>query len=146
MDICDQYFGPNELDLVMAIQSVYPDIEIRVLTSRHCQEQQQVKSLYDAYITGWRKISDQEPPKAEIVVVGFEESGKSPIHDRCILTDKGGISLGTSWNSIGFSQDSIMKLLGDREASKLQERVLQFLVERRREYLGERLYYETVSL
>ena len=144
--ICDQYFGPTELDLLMLIQSVVPDIEVAVLTSRHCQQQRQIKSLYEAYRTGWQEISDQNPPKAEIVVVGLEESGKSPIHDRIILTEQSGISLGTSWNSLGSSQDSIIRVLSEREASDLSERVGQFLVKRRREYGGERLHYETVTL
>lgn len=143
--ICDQYFGPAELDLLMLIQSEVPDIEVAVLTSRHCQEQRKIKSLYEAYRAGWQKISDQNPPKAEIVVVGLEESGKSPVHDRSILTEQSGISLGTSWNSLG-SQDSIIRVLSEREASDLSERVGQFLVERRREYGGERLRYETVTL
>ena len=144
--ICDQYFGPTELDLLMLIQSVVPDIEVAVLTSRHCQQQQQIKSLYEAYRTGWQNISDQNPPKAEIVVVGLEGSEKSPIHDRSILTEQSGISLGTSWNSIGSSQDSTIRVMSEREASDLSERVSQFLVERRREYRGERLHYETVTL
>ena len=144
--ICDQYFGPTELDLLMLIQSVVPDIEVAVLTSRRCQQQHKIKSLYEAYRTGWQQISDQNPPKAEIVVVGLEESGKSPIHDRSILTEQSGISLGTSWNSIGSLQDSTIKVLSEREASDLSERVSQFLVERRREYGGERLHYETVTL
>ena len=144
--ICDQYFGPAELDLLMTIQSVDPNIEVKVLTSRHCHKQREIKSLVDAYSAGWRRISDQDPPRVEIVVVGDEDKGMSPIHDRIILTDQGGISLGTSWNSLGLKQDSIIRVLPETEASELSNRLGQFLVERRRESNGERLIYETVSL
>lgn len=144
--ICDPYFSPTELDLLMLIQSVVPDIEITVLTSRHCQRQRQIQSLYEAYRTGWQNISDQNPPKAEIVVIGLEGSEKSPIHDRSILNEQSGVSLGTSWNSVGLSQDSVIRVLSEREASDLSEHAGQFLLERRREYRGERLHYETVTL
>ena len=144
--VCDQYFGPTELDLLMLVQSVIPDIDIWVLTSRHCHDQRRIGSLYEAYSAGWRTISDQQPPRVEIVVVGLEESRKSPIHDRYILSEQGGIYLGTSWNSLGSSQDSTMKLLSVTEASDLFKRVGQFLIERRREYREERLLYEMVTL
>ena len=144
--ICDQYFSPKELDLLMLIQSVAPTIEVSVLTSRYCHTQHKIVSLSEAYRTGWQKISDQRPPTAEIVIVGMEESEKSPIHDRSILTERSGISLGTSWNSLGSTQDSKMTVLTHTEASELSERVGQFLVDRKREYGPERLLYETVTL
>ena len=132
--------------MLLVTVSVIPDIDIWVLTSRHCHDQRRIGSLYEAYSAGWRTISDQQPPRVEIVVVGLEESRKSPIHDRYILSEQGGIYLGTSWNSLGSSQDSTMKLLSVTEASDLFKRVGQFLIERRREYREERLLYEMVTL
>ncbi len=144
--ICDQYFSPDELDLLMLVQSVNASLEVVVLTSRHCQQQNGIASLRDAYQGGWKHISDQKPPRAEIVVVGVEGSEKSPIHDRIILSKQGGISLGTSWKSVGAKQDSILRVLSEREAAELSERVQLFIVQRRREYGGGRLSYETVTL
>ena len=144
--ICDQYFGPKELDLLMLIQSVVPTMKVAILTSLNCHKQRTIVSLSEAYRTGWQEISDQRPPTAEIVIVGLEESGKSPIHDRSILTEHSGISLGTSWNSLGLTQESTLTVLTHREASELSERVGQFLVARKGEYANERLLYETVTL
>ena len=144
--ICDQYFGPSELDLVRLVQSAVPGIEIAVLTSRHCHRQRNIGSLYDAYKDGWGEISDQKPPLAVIVVVGVEGSEKSPIHDRWVLTEQGGIFLGNSWNAIGISQESTLRVLSEKEAAPLSDRLVLFLVEQRREHGGEVLQYETVKL
>ena len=144
--ICDQYFGPTDLDLVMLVQSVIPNVEVAVLTSRRHQEEKEFLPLHETYKTQWQRISAQKPPRVEIVAVGFKGSGKSPIHDRSILTEKGGISMGTSWNSIGLSQDSTVRVLSKTEASQLFEHVGTFLLERRPDYAGKRLLYEPVTL
>ena len=144
--ICDQYFGAPELDLVKLVQLAIPTAEVKVLTSLRHQKNEGFLPLYETYRAGWQGISAQEPPKVEIVAVGFEDSGKSPIHDRIILTENGGIKLGTSWNSIGLSQDSTMGVLSVAEASRLSERMRQFLDDRRRDYAGMRLRYESATL
>lgn len=144
--ICDQYFQPADLELLMLIQSAVPDIDITVLTSRRCHQPSAIFSLSESYRYGWKKISDQTPPKAEIVVVGMETSGKSPIHDRCILSEASGIILGTSWNSLGLSQDSIMRELSERELSEMSQHVEKFILNRTRVHGGERLLYDTVTL
>ena len=144
--ICDQYFGPQQVDLLKVIQSVVPGVEVAVLTSHRCQEENKVKSLSEAYRSGWQSISDQRPPMVEIVVVGLEGSGMSPIHDRCILTKEGGISLGTSWNSLGERQDSIISVLSEGGVPAYFQRVTQYIRERRRVHGMERLSYETVTL
>ena len=144
--ICDQYFGPEELGLLMLVQTVVPDMEMAVLTSsrrnrKHCKD-----SLESAYLTEWRKISDQATPTADIVVVGLGDAGKSPIHDRCILTEGGGISLGTSWNSLGITQDSVVRVMSDSEAFSLCEVIEEFLFRKKKTYGGERLHYKAFSL
>ena len=144
--ICDQYFGPTELDLLKLIQAVVPSIDVAVLTSRHHHDHRKIKDLAGEYRTGWQNISDQRPPRAEIVIVGLEGSGLSPIHDRSILTERSGLDIGTSWNSLGLSQDSKMSVLSDRDAAELSDRVREFLVGRKREYGSERLLYESVTL
>ena len=144
--ICDQYFGPSELDLLKLVQSVVPEKEIVVLTSRYHHTKCEIGSLREAYRAGWQKISDQSPPIAEIVVVGTEGSGKSPIHDRSILTEQSGVSIGTSWNSLGVSQKSTIRVLPPMEASNQFDSVAQFALERRREHGGERLLYDTITL
>lgn len=144
--ICDQYFGPDDLDLLMIIQSVLPNVEMGVLTSGRRNRKHGMNSLEDTYVGGWKRISDQGVPTVDIVVVGAEDSGKSPIHDRCILTEGGGSSLGTSWNSLGITQDSVLRVMSDGEAIGLSELVEQFLFRRKRDHGGERLNYKAFSL
>jgi len=144
--ICDQYFRPTDLELLMLIQSAVPDMEITVLTSRHCHQRSAIRSLSESYRSGWKTISDQTPPKAEIVVVGLETSGKSPIHDRSILSEASGIVLGTSWNSLGLSQDSTMRELSERELFEMSQHVEKFILKRARVHGTERLLYESVTL
>ena len=127
--ICDQYFGVKELDLVKLIQSVIQTVEVKILTSLRYQNERNYFPLYESYKTEWQRISAQEPPKVEIVAVGFEDSGKSPIHDRYLLAESGGIKIGTSWNSIGLSQGSTLNILSEAEAIQFSEEVLQFLLE-----------------
>ena len=142
--ICDQYFRPADLRLVKLVQSVAPDIDIAVLTSRH--DHPTGGSFEDSYRRGWRKISSQRPPRVKIVAVGVDGSGKSPIHDRCILTERSGLEIGTSWNSLGQSQDSNISVLTARDASAMSDRVREFLVEERREYGSDRLIYDSATL
>ena len=144
--ICDQYFGPQQVDLLKLIQSVVPGVEVAVLTSHRCQKENRVKSLSEAYRSWWQRISDQRPPMVEIVVVGLEGSGMSPIHDRCILTKEGGVRLGASWNSLGVRQDSDISVLSEGDFPTYFQRVTQFIRERRRVHGMERLSYETVTL
>ena len=144
--ICDQYFGPEEADLLKVIQSVVPGVEVAVLTSRHRQKKNNDKSLLEAYRSGWQSISDQRPPMVEIVVVGLESSDLSPMHDRCILTKGGGISLGTSWNYLGVRQDTTISVLSEGEFSGYFQRMTQFIREKRPVHGMERLSYETVRL
>ena len=144
--ICDQYFGASELDLVMLVQSVIPSVEVIVLTSLRHQKNNNYLPIHETYRPEWQRISAQEPPKVEIIAIGFEDSEKSPIHDRSILTESGGISMGTSWNSIGLTQDSTVSVLSDVEVSQLSERLGQYLFDRRRDYRGKRLRYVSDTL
>jgi hypothetical protein len=102
--IVDQYFGPNELDLIKTINSIQPGCRVMVLTSQKHHER--VKSPLEEYQNQWMKISDVSPPDVELVIIGVEGNGQSPIHDRWILTKGGGLRLGTSLNSLGVTKIS----------------------------------------
>lgn len=144
--ICDGYFGLQDLEVVMLIQSVCPNCEVSILTSRKHHKQEGVVSAFEEYPARWRELSAQEPPKAEIVIVGIEPSGKSPLHDRVLLTEGAGLKLGTSWNSIGKTQESVISVLSKSDAALLERSVDQYLLERRRDYQGMRLRYQVITL
>jgi hypothetical protein len=79
------------------------------------------------------------------VIVG--DSGQDlPVHDRWMLSGKGGIRLGTSFNQIGVGKDSEISPLTEVE---FEERLQETLSLMRREKLGKegkRLRYETFWL
>ena len=98
------------------------------------------------YLEQWRRISDQEPPDTEIVIVGTESSGKSPIHDRWWLTQGGGLKIGTSFNSLGIKQGTTITRISNRESLMLESEVDQYLIDKKREYNSERLRYQSFTL
>lgn len=144
--ICDQYFGPADLELLSLIRSAIPECSVQVLTSKKHHDQLGVVDLPDEYLKEWRKGSDQDPPVTDIVVVGLESTGRSPIHDRWWLTKGSGLKIGTSFNSIGSTQDSTISVISQEEATSLEIELDQYLVEKRRDYNGERLRYLSFTL
>jgi hypothetical protein len=83
--------------------------------SKKHQSQAGISSPNVEYVRHWRRISDQDPPEPEIVIVGIESSGKSPIHDRLWLIKEGGLRMGTSFNSLGKTQHSSITRLSEAE-------------------------------
>lgn len=50
----------------------------------------------------WRiKVSVSQPPNTRFVVVGIQNTGSLPIHDRWWLTKNNDLNLGTSLNGLG---------------------------------------------
>jgi hypothetical protein len=81
------------------------------------------------------------PLDTEIVIVGTESSGKSPMHDRWWLTKGGRLKIGTLFNSLGIAQDSTITRIPNIESEMLESDVDQYLIEKQREYNGEQLRY-----
>jgi hypothetical protein len=146
LKICDQFFGPSDLELLMILRSANPACKVQILTSKQHHDQEGLSSPNVEYLQQWRWISDQEPPETEIVIVGIESSGKSPIHDRWWLTKGGGLKVGTSFNSLGRAQDSTIMRISNSEFERLESDVDQYLIEKKREYNGEHLRYLSFTL
>lgn len=144
--ICDQYFGPGDLDLLMMIQSAHPGCDIRVLTSKKHHNQKVMGPVDEEYANSWRRLCDQRPPKVEVVIVGMESSGKSPLHDRIWLTEGAGLKMGTSWNSIGRTQESTITMLSGTDAGFLENEIDQYLLDKKRDFGNERLRYQVITL
>ena len=88
LKICNEYFGPSDLEVLMLLCSANPRCKVYILTSKKHHSQEGIPSPDDEYPQHWRRISDQKPPETEIVIVGIESSGKSPIHDRCVVAHR----------------------------------------------------------
>jgi hypothetical protein len=146
LKICDEYFGPSDIEVLVLLRSANPRCKVYILTSKRHQSQEGISSPDVEYLQQWRRISDQDPPETEIVIVGIESSGKSPIHDRWWLTKGGGLKIGTSFNSLGKTQDSTITRIPEAEAKLLESDVDLYLLDKTLKYNGERLRYLTFTL
>jgi len=63
----------------MVLRSANPGCKVHILISKKHHNQEGISALEEEYQQAWHHISDQDPPETEIVVVGIESSGKSPI-------------------------------------------------------------------
>ena len=77
INICDPYFGPEDLDLVQLIRAENAEIPVAILTSRKHQKDEQVQLPWEeAYQAHWRlHVSESDPGEVRIVIVGTKESG-----------------------------------------------------------------------
>jgi len=82
--ICDPYFGVEDLEILQMISSTCPKCSVHILTSKRHQENRKIEQPWEeSFRRHWHvKISDQLPPNTEIVIVGIEDGGDLPIHDR----------------------------------------------------------------
>lgn len=146
LKICDQYFGPEDLDLLKLVLSVKPDCRVLVLSGQKHHNDLRISNPAESYRVHWRSISDQEPPETEIVIVGRAASKKSPIHDRWWITNGFGINVGTSFNSLGITQESIIMPLSEEKTIQCEQELDQYLFRQKRDYSGERLEYTITIL
>lgn len=145
LKICDEYFGPDDIEVLKLLNAIKPDCKVSILTSQKWHNDQHITQPAETYRERWRQLSDQEPPETEIVIVGITSTKKSPIHDRWWITEKAGLSIGTSYNSFGRTQESKITPLNHIELRQLEDSVDSYL-QRKREYNGERLEYTIVIL
>ncbi|MDC7767147.1 hypothetical protein POL82_27070 (plasmid) [Priestia aryabhattai] len=148
LKICDPYFGPQDLEVLKILLSVKPQCKVEILTSKQHQDKQKFNTTLDeAYRNYWKmNISDQQPPKTDIVIVGTTSGGQLPIHDRWWITKGGGLRIGTSFNSIGISRESEISVLVESEATEREAEVDKYLYFTEREYNGQRLSYSIIPL
>jgi hypothetical protein len=146
--VCDPYFGPEDLEILNLILSIDPSCNVTILTSRkHQKDLELTYPLEECYRAYWRmKLSEQDPPPTEIVIVGLEQSGAAPIHDRWLLSKDTGLRLGTSLNSLGITKDSEISLLGKQEVASIDEKVNQYFDRTKKEHGGKKLLYTLFTL
>jgi hypothetical protein len=138
--ITDPYFSPTDLGWLQLIREANPKCEITVLTSKHSQPTPSPGiDLEDVYLSTWRQMFDQRPPKVKIAVIGGENSRQSPIHDRWLLTPSTGLRVGTSLNSLGLTKDSEISELSIDDAERNLSQLDQYLDREKTEHNGERL-------
>lgn len=145
--ICDAYFGPEELEVLQLLNSVQPDCQVQILTSRkhHPSTEGSWETLYQNY---WKQniSSDQDPPTTDIIIIGIESTKKSPIHDRWWITKNAGFRIGGSYKDLGLTGTTEINLLTQEEAHRREDEIRQYISFRKREYNGEKLLYNMFVL
>jgi hypothetical protein len=147
--ICDAFFGPPDLEVLNLLNAINPECKVQILTSRkHQMDLRLSKPWEETYRDYWiSRISDQQPPSTEIVVVGTQTKQESPVHDRWWLTAGGGFRMGTSFNSLGITKISEISRLSIQEAQSREAEIRQYLQRPfKQEFKGERLFYSTFNL
>jgi hypothetical protein len=148
LKVCDPFFGPNDLELLQIVLAVSPTCKLHILTSQKHQNQEHVQKPWDeAYRHHWRaRVSDQNPPEVEFVVIGTESAGELPVHDRWWLSKDCGLRLGTSFSSLGANKDAELSVLSKEEAEVLEKLVDRYLNRIEREHNGAKLLYSSFNL
>lgn len=144
--VSDPYFSPDDLEVVRAMSEAAPAADFRILTGKEQMKKRRITEPEDAFRDGWEMISDVEPPFVEVCVIGFGPEGKHPIHDRWIVTAGGGLSLGSSVNSMGFSRVSDLSTMTKASVDDKHAEIERFFLSPPRTQNGQRLSSTTFRL
>ena len=117
--ICDPYFDSEQLWILQAIPT---DIAVSIISTGQKfsikdgrmltrEMQRRDKERICAEMSqAWSSISRQSPPPTIIVIHDSVYGAQDEFHDRYIITEKAGLSLGTSFNSFGNKEFFITAL------------------------------------
>lgn len=126
VQLVDPYFEPSDLVTLASVAAVP---ELRIFAGSRLNPgtpSRTAEELLQHSVEAWRQARLDDPPRITVVVMG-NAIGKCPFHDRYVLTDDGGISMGTSLGGLG-SRDSVLSKVGPErvadERAKLGEWML----------------------
>ena len=143
--VCDPFMGPDEVTSILQMVLVSGRrVTVSFLTSR--KHQPPSENYEELYRREWRRVSDQDPPDAQIVIAAVRPTGDSPIHDRWWLTANSGLRLGTSYNSIGISKDSEISYLRTDELNERELEITECLYGIKRIHKNAKIDYTSFSL
>ena len=135
------------MEILKILLSISPKCTIKILTSKKHQQKQKLPQPWcETYQSYWHSISDQNPPETEIIFIGLESSGESPIHDRFWLTQAGGLRVGTSFNSLGINKISEISILSLEESNLMENEISQYINRIKKDYKNEKLTYNLFLL
>lgn len=139
---CDPYFSENDLALLRFVLAADPDARLIVLTSQQGIDTSRFKA--DVYYREWQRINDaQDPPRTEFIALGNTASG-GPIHDRWIICGEHGLSVGTSFNSLGTKVSEIAVM--DAKDALATEAELRKYCDKERIVGGQRIDYLSIAI
>jgi len=138
--IIDPYFSPKDVEFLYTIHKCDKDVEIKVLCCEYFEQEE--------IMNEWKKITKDEMDNCEIIFTYFKSNSEKPLHDRYLLSEGGGLRLGTSIKSIGSSMKfSEISRMSRVEVDKLlHEELNGFISGKKKEVNGEKLDRRTFSL
>lgn len=145
--ICDQYFGPEDFDMLKPVLEHCPDCRVQIMTSLMRIKQLRIDTdPASAFQKGWSQISVEPPPDTDITIVNVTPTGRSPIHDRWWIADGSALDFGTSMNGVGRTQDSKVTECDALAAGKLEDDLDKYLLRNVRWGDTGKILYVTFSL
>ena len=125
--IADPYFGVADLEILRNVLKADHEMTVFVVTGGS-GERALIGDFIEELNAGWKKMCEQAPPKTEITVVydANDKNKRAPFHDRWLLSKGVGLSLGTSYNSLG-KRTSTIRQLSDRELRLTNEKIEPYL-------------------
>ncbi|CAE6901737.1 hypothetical protein R69749_08187 [Paraburkholderia domus] len=145
--ISDPYFGPDDLDVIKTVAEVSPEKRIVVLTSKEeVHRLTKGSSPEEVFREAWDEMCDGCPPQTDVFVIGYGSEGKHPIHDRWIVSESGGLRLGTSANSIGGMRLSEISEMNAVQAQEKLAAMKRLLARDTRHWEGQKLHRSSFSL
>ncbi|UQZ35441.1 hypothetical protein C2I18_19075 [Paenibacillus sp. PK3_47] len=122
LKIFDPYFTEEYIYLLKSVPS---SCRVQILTSTKTADIEMI-DYEDLYKRGWSRVCDHRPPETHFYIY-YTNSGKTPLHDRFILTENGGLSLGTSLNGFG-SKTSTIQIIDVERKQKIEYEIIFPLV------------------
>ena len=141
---CDAYFSTKDIALLRLFLAHAPTCKVFILASK--KTLQDSNSLSDdVFKDAWRAQSDQSPPETEVIALSYSDSPKHVVHDRWLLTERGGLRFGTSFNSLGDGKLSEVSEIDSTQAATI-EKQMNLYISRQRIVDGARIQYNAFTL
>jgi len=141
----DPYFDQRDVELIRLVLAERPLSKLRILTSLKAVTSDAREFQTESFLREWNAIIDQDPPETEIVAIRGYEGNEILVHDRWILSESGGLRLGTSFNALGGNKLTEISSLQAAEASALIVE-LDHYFRKSRFVNGLRVIYQSVFL
>ncbi len=110
--LVDPYFSVRDVEFLRLIPGgsrLHVIAGLDAQRGLHNERHPAPAELEAAYSTAWGQRYDDAPPPTDVTLLGTA-SGRCPLHDRYVLTKRGGIQLGTSVSGLGGRESSMTTL------------------------------------
>ena len=142
--IADPYFSVEHVTLIQMILNIREDTEIRVLTSGEGFETKNTQAFVEAFKTKWRALSLEPLGEVEMTVVKLQ-GGNGILHDRYLIGDWEGMSLGRGWADMGRSESRLARF-DEYEFAEIARNLRTYADQSKRQEEGRDIRYERLWL